>query len=140
MTSAPVREEIRVSLRPLTDLAALERDWLGLQPRSDHSFFQSWTWIGCWLKMLPASIRPLVLRALRGGTIVGLGVFVPHRTVRHGFVVSNGLHLHETGRAEFDQLTIEHNGLLVDREDANAILAKSVDTLIHLDHFDELHF
>jgi CelD/BcsL family acetyltransferase involved in cellulose biosynthesis len=140
MTSGPVSEEIRVSLGPLTDLAALERDWLGLQPRSDHSFFQSWTWIGCWLTMLPASIRPLLLRAIRGGRIVGLGVFVPHRTIRHGFVISNGLYLHETGRAEFDQLTIEHNGLLVDREGANAILAKSVDTLIRLDQFDELHF
>jgi CelD/BcsL family acetyltransferase involved in cellulose biosynthesis len=139
MTSRPVSEEIRVSLGPLTDLAALERDWLRLQSRSDHSFFQSWTWIGCWLTMLPASIHPLVLRAIRGGTIVGLGVFVPRRTIRHGFVVSNGLHLHETGRAEFDQLTIEHNGLLVDREGASAILAKSVDTLIHLDRFDEVH-
>lgn len=140
MTSGPGSEEIRVSLGPLTDLAALERDWLGLQPRSDHSFFQSWTWIGCWLTMLPASIRPLVLCAIRSGRVVGLGVFVPHRTIRHGFVVSNGLYLHETGRAEFDQLSIEHNGLLVDREGANAILAKSVDTLIHLDRFDELHF
>jgi CelD/BcsL family acetyltransferase involved in cellulose biosynthesis len=140
MTSGPVAEEIQVSLGPLTDLAALERDWLGLQPRSNHSFFQSWTWIGCWLTMLPASIRLLVLRAIRGGRIVGLGVFVPHRTIRHGFVISRGLYLHETGRAEFDQLTIEHNGLLVDREGANAILAKSVDTLIRLDQFDELHF
>lgn len=140
MKTGRVSEEIRVSLDPLTDLAGLERDWLGLQPRSDHSFFQSWTWIGCWLTMLPPSIRPLVLRALRGGTIVALGVFVPHRTIRHGFIVSNGLYLHETGRAEFDQLTIEHNGLLVDRDGANAILAKSVDTLIHLDPFDEVHF
>src|SRR5512134_818617 len=140
MTLGSVSEEIQVSLGPLTDLAALERDWLGLQPRSDHSFFQSWTWIGCWLTMLPASIRPLVLCAIRGGRVVGLGVFVPHRTIRHGFVVSNGLYLHETGRAEFDQLSIEHNGLLVDREGANAILAKSVDTLIRLDRFDELHF
>jgi CelD/BcsL family acetyltransferase involved in cellulose biosynthesis len=140
MTSGPVSEEIRVSLDPLTDPAALEGDWLELQPRSDHSFFQSWTWIGCWLRMLPASIRPLVLRAFRGGTIVGLGVFVPHRTIRHGFVVSNGLYLQETGRAEFDQLTTEHNGLLADREGANAILAKSVDTLIRLDQFDEVHF
>ena len=135
-----VSEEIRVSLDPLTDLAGLERDWLQLQPRSDPSFFQSWTWIGCWLTTLPASICPLVLRAICGESTVGLGVFVPHRTIRHGFVVSKGLYLHETGRAEFDHMTIEHNGLLVDREGANAIIAKSIDSLIGLNQFDELHF
>ena len=135
-----VSDEIRVSLDPLTDPAALKREWLELQPRSDHSFFQSWTWIGCWLRMLPSSICPLVLRATCGGTVVGLGVFIQHRTLRHGFVASTGLHLHETGRAELDQLTIEHNGLLVDRAIANDIIASSVDYLVGLHHFDELHF
>lgn len=135
-----VSDEIRVSLDPLTDPVALKRDWLGLQPRSDHSFFQSWTWIGCWLQMLPSSIRPLVLRATCGGTVVGLGVFIQHRTIRHGFVASTALHLHETGRADFDQLTIEHNGLLVDRAIANDIIASSVAYLVGLHHFDELHF
>lgn len=133
-------QDIRVALDPLTDLATLERDWRDLQRRSDYSFFQSWTWIGCWLRMLPASIRPRILRAHRGAMLVGLGVFIPHRTIRHGFVVSRGLHLHETGRARFDQLTIEHNGLLVERTDAPAILARSLEHLIRLPHIDELHF
>jgi CelD/BcsL family acetyltransferase involved in cellulose biosynthesis len=135
-----IADEIRVALEPLTDPASLKREWLGLQQRSDHSFFQSWTWIGCWLQMLPASIRPLVLRATCGGTLVGLGVFIRHRTIRHGFVVSSGLHLHETGRADLDQLTIEHNGLLVDREGPRAIIAKSLEHLTGLHHVDELHF
>ena len=140
MKSGLVADEIRIALEPLTDPATLKREWLGLQRRSDHSFFQSWTWIGCWLQMLPSSIRPLVLCATCGKTVVGLGVFIQHRTIRHGFVVSKGLHLHETGRDDLDQLTIEHNGLLVDREIANDIIVKSVDYLVGLHHFDELHF
>lgn len=129
-----------VTLRPLTDPGALAQEWLALQARSDHSFFQSWTWIGCWLRMLPASIRPLVLRASVGDAVVGLGVLVPHRTVRHGLVVANGLHLHATGRAGLDQLTIEHNGLLVDRSGRDEIIAASVAHLAGLRRFDELHF
>lgn len=132
-------QEMCVSLDPLPDLAALERDWCDLQQQSDHSFFQSWTWIGCWLQMLPASIRPLLLCARRGGSIVGLGVFVPRRTIRHGFVVSSGLHLHQTGDAALDQLTIEHNGLLVAREGAAAIVAGCLATLVALKGFDEVH-
>lgn len=131
--------EIRVSLEPLADPAALERDWRDLQPQSDHSFFQSWTWIGCWLQMLPASIRPLLLCARRGTGLVGLGVFVPRRTIRHGFVVSRGLHLHETGDAALDSLTIEHNGLLVAREGARAIVARCLEALVALERFDEVH-
>ena len=105
-----------VELRPVRGPGELAPAWQGLSARSDHGFFQSWGWIGTWLAALPANLAPLCLRARAGGRVVALGILVPHAVRRHGFVRARTLSLHETGSPALDQLTIEHNGLLLDRD------------------------
>ena len=109
------RQPIDVTLQPIREPSALEDDWQDLSARADHSFFQSWGWIATWLAALPGDAAPLCLRACAAGRTVALGILVPHAVRRHGFVRARGLALHETGRPALDQLTIEHNGLLLDR-------------------------
>ena len=41
---------LQATLRPLTDLTALETIWRDLESRADRAFFLSWTWIGSWLE------------------------------------------------------------------------------------------
>lgn len=95
-------DALEISLSPPGDLAALGAEWEVLQARAACSFFQSWSWVGC----LAAERYddPLVLRAAQNGVPVALGLFNRRRA---------SLLLHETGRAAWDSVFIEHNGLLV---------------------------
>jgi CelD/BcsL family acetyltransferase involved in cellulose biosynthesis len=106
-----------VRLLPLPPLDELERRWTDLQKRSDCSFFLSWTWIGGWLKWLPAPYKPRLIEVCRADQTVGLAILVRSKARRaYGLVRSRRLHLHTTGDPALDELTIEHNGILALRQ------------------------
>ncbi len=94
---------------------ALEPEWRALEARADVSFFTSWTWIGTWLRQLPAALRPQLLRVTRGDAVMGLALFTPRLLRRHGFIRARSLFLHTTGDPSYDAITVEYNGILVDR-------------------------
>jgi len=112
--STPAHVERQVSLQALPDIDALARLWLDLEARASPSFFQSWAWIGCWLRALPRELQPLLLSASVAGRPAALAVLVPNRNRRHGLFHTRGLHLNETGVPALDTLTIEYNGILFD--------------------------
>jgi hypothetical protein len=124
VTSAipPGPRSLRVRLAPCPALPALGAAWQALEAHAATSFFTSWTWIGCWLRHLPSTLRPLLLQVHGSGdepaqgdpagACVGLGLLVPHRTQRLRCWPSRGLVLHASGLPAWDAITIEHNGLL----------------------------
>jgi CelD/BcsL family acetyltransferase involved in cellulose biosynthesis len=124
----------RFSLRPLDRVPNLAEEWRALEERAKPSFFQSWGWIGTWLDTIRSQgvSRVLVLAAHREGQLAGLGLLVPGRQVRHGFVRSRALALNETGNAALDTLCIEHNGLLAAAADQDALHAALVPVLERL--------
>lgn len=95
------------------DAATLESMWRGLEARSDVNFYMSWTWIGAWIA--EAGPPDLVLAGRSGGELVCLGLLRRSRQLRHGFVSSRTLCLHETGDEEKDVIFIEYNHFLTDR-------------------------
>src|ERR1044071_4743204 len=128
-----------VTVGRLPDLAALAADWQALERRADPSFFLSWGWIGCWLRRLPPAITPQLLRAAICGRTVALGIVVARTSWRRAIIRSRGLYLHETGDADIDGLTIEHNGLLLDRQAGPLVEAQCLDWLLRNSNADELH-
>lgn len=116
-------DDMGVMLEPIDMPDALAGRWLDLERRSDGSFFQSWAWIGCWLRHLHADLAPRLLAVSVGPEVVGLGVLVAHRKTRHGLLRARGLHLNETGDPCVDPLGLEYNGLLVDRRVSRADVA-----------------
>lgn len=130
---------IAVELEPVRSCRGLAEDWRDLEGRADGSFFRSWRWIGTWLAELPREVEPLCLRARRGREIVALGLVVPHETRRHGVVRSRQLSLNTCGLAEIDRLSIEYNGLLLDRRHAAEATAAVLAYLVGRgDLWDEL--
>lgn len=94
-------------------LEGLGAAWRGLEAEAtDLSFFRSWSWVGCLAQeRFP---DPVVLKAWRGGRLVGLALF-NRRGAR--------LHLGEGGDAVLDAPFVEHNGpLALDREAGRALL------------------
>lgn len=135
---APAASGIRVRLEPVVDPDRLGQAWRALEPQGDPSFFQSWGWIGCWLRHLPADRKPLAAIATRDDQVVGLGVFVACRERAGRIVAARTLRLHESGEPQLDALFIEHNGLLADRRHTPAVWAAILAALIRESAWDEL--
>ncbi len=133
-------EVLWASIEEIPDLSHLEKLWLDLEARGEASFFQSWGWIGCWLRALPGDFEPRVLMVRAGDTVVGLGIVIGRRRSRHGFVRSRGLSLNETGDPHHDQLTMEYNGFLVDEAVREEAEKRIFDLLIEENRdWDELY-
>lgn len=134
-------QDMKMSFKSIPPLDDVETLWLDLEQHSDGSVFQSWAWIGCWLRHLPSVVAPRLMSVSIGPEVVGLGVFVPRRERRHGLLHVHGLHLNETGDIRMDPINIEYNGLLVDSRVGNAPIVRH--SLIHLaereNEWDELY-
>ena len=128
-----------VSLMPLVDRAALAREWRVLEQTSRASFFLSWDWMGALLDSAEGIEAPLVMRVGSGPTPKGLALLWRGRQRRHGLVRSRSLHLNETGRPEFDRITMEHNGVLAAAADEAAVLRAAVGHLASCPGWDECY-
>lgn len=135
---APAARGIQVRLEPVLDLDRLGAAWRALELRSERSFFQSWGWIGSWLRHLPSDRQPLATIASCDGRVVGLGVVVPKSERRCGIVPARTLSLHESGEPQLDSLCIEHNGVLADRAHAVEVWGAMLAALFRRDTCNEL--
>lgn len=102
--------QIAVALTPIEEIGVLERRWRALETRSNHSFFLSWTWIGCLAAERFA--HPVLLEGRADGATQALALLN-----RRG----KRLFLNETGSADWDSIFIEHNGILLAREQEPAL-------------------
>lgn len=102
------------SLSKISDVNALEQEWLKLEERSDNRFFLSWSWIGTWLNTFAPNAS--ILRVFADNTVIGLAIVTVSEQKRYRLLKSMQLSIHETGDPLFDQLWIEYNTFLTDSE------------------------
>ena len=121
--------KLRVQIEDATEIDAIADMWQGLEPDCERSFFQSWGWIGTWLKSLPAGMRPQLISARAADKIVGLAVLIPQRVQRHRIFFSDALFLNETGVAKYN-FVVEHNGFLLKSGDEAEILTQCLRALV----------
>ena len=121
---------IEVRLEPVVDRDRLGATWRALALRCEPSFFQSWGWIGAWLRHMPSDREPFAAIAARNDEVIGLGVFVPCIERRRGIATVPTLRLHESGAPALDSLFIEHNGLLAERAHAPDVWAAVLGRLL----------
>ena len=110
---------LNISLSPLPERQTLEAWWRELELASNGSFFTSWSWIGSWLEGLPETAAVALLVALRDGRRVGLALAVNGlaRVFRRFRV--RAWRVHTAGVEDVDDLAIEYNDFLVDRQGAD---------------------
>lgn len=95
---------------PLSERAA--GLWRGLERRARASYFLSFAFVERWLAALPEPRRPRLHALWRGNELLALFFLGARRVTRHLVLPSRARYLNTTGDARFDQLTLEHNGLL----------------------------
>lgn len=127
-----------VSLRR-ADAAEVGELWRGLQTRSDTSFFLTWDWIGCWLRLSGA--EPWLLEVRQEDAVVGLALLQPASLRRHWVLGVQALMLHQVGDPLRDVITVEYNGLLTDRRCTAAATEAAILFLARQrgPRWDELH-
>lgn len=128
------------TLRDLDAPEALRDAWLDLQGRAEHSFFQSWAWVGTWLGTISDDASPGLIEATYDGRTVALSVLGRHQARRQLMFSRRALLVNESGVPEYDDVMIEHNGLLMERGLERDILPRMVDFLVDgSSAWDELH-
>lgn len=91
------------------------------------------------LAHLPKDAEPYLLAAMASDRIVGMAVVCRRKTWRLGLRSRARWLLHETGDSNFDRLSIEYNGILVDRSAGEAVTTACVDRAVrHLGRSDQL--
>jgi CelD/BcsL family acetyltransferase involved in cellulose biosynthesis len=103
---------VHFELRTDLDAGTLAPLWCELERRADPPMFLGWHWIACWLA--ETGIAPIVLHGTAAGETVLLAVLAPRRRGLLPPLSIYGLHLHNAGREDWDVITVEHNGFLVD--------------------------
>ncbi len=101
-----------VELAPIQDMDKLEAEWISLQEYSDCSYFQSWGWIGTWIKKVVSDLEPEVVRVWDREELIALGIFVKTAVSRGGILSSRKLFLNEAPVSNRN-MVIEYNGLLI---------------------------
>ena len=97
----------------------VERIWTALEAESDASYFLSWGWISNWLKAVP---RPPKLAVISERGVPVVAFFLGQKRIsRPGVLSSNALFLNTTGSDAYDELCIEHNGVLAKRPHASSL-------------------
>lgn len=131
MTTAYATEtQMQATLVDIPDLDDLADMWIDLEPRCDVSYLTSWGWIGTWLKHVPVELRPQALVIEDACGVRGIGLVNRRWVSRRAIIRSHALFLNETGHPTYDELTTEYNGLLVDRECAEAATLAALQSLL----------
>ncbi len=126
-----------VTLLRLPDLTDVEREWRDLEDRSDRSFFVSWSWMGAWLRALPPSTHPELLRVELPGRTVALGILIRGLIKRHRVLSSRALFLNSTGNPDLDEITMEYNSLLCERGLELEAMRSCIEYLVSREDWDE---
>ena len=85
----------RVEYSKNPDIALLQQHWVNLEAKQESVFFLGWNWISCWLNSYQPDI--LLVTAYFDEAPVAMALFTESCEVRHKFVNSKQLLLHQTG-------------------------------------------
>lgn len=120
----------RASSKRVAHPDQVQADWLSLQDRADCSYFQSWGWIGIWLREVASDLQPRVLRIWHKGDLVGMGLFIEHDLRRHSLIRLRIAYLNDCPFADRNMI-VEYNGLLTARGHEVAAYREAVQSYLH---------
>jgi CelD/BcsL family acetyltransferase involved in cellulose biosynthesis len=104
----------------------VESIWRELEARAKPNFFLTWGWMENWLACLPKSETPQLAVISKGGNTIAACFLGRRRLRRHGVITSRALFVNNTGLDAYDEVCLEHNGLLADGAVSIAALVEAL--------------
>ncbi|MCO4755394.1 MAG: GNAT family N-acetyltransferase [Bacteriovoracaceae bacterium] len=122
-------------LNPFINHSQVEVYWKELQNKSRVSFFNSWSWISCWLETLPKDSN-LELIVVRSSNEVICCFFLGiTQGIKNKFYKKRG-YLNSLGDYHYDSLVVEYNSVLCKEGlDSEDILKRALDSLKDIEEF-----
>jgi CelD/BcsL family acetyltransferase involved in cellulose biosynthesis len=103
-------DRFKITISEHYDLIELGEQWKSIQLTGDYPLFLTWGWISCWLTTYKPRIYTLI--AYLNEIPVCIGLLTESVQIRHGFIKSRQLRLHQTGDPLKDQIWIEYNDFI----------------------------
>lgn len=124
----------------ITQSSDIEKEWLDLQQRANHSYFQSWGWIETWLDQVAIDLQPVAVKVWLDENLVGISLFVSKDIKRRVIFQARAMYLNEYPFHGKNMIT-ESNGLLVAKNYESEVYSEVVAYLLQAfkDH-DEFCF
>jgi len=125
-------------INPYIDLTRSLKIWEEILNTCEHTFFQSTSWIKCWLESLEGKHDIKMIVGYHDDIAVCIFFAGLHKQFRRGIIFSNTININMTGNPEFDILFIEYNKII-----ANSNIDISLNDLkdsLSCYYWDELKF
>ncbi len=104
----------KIEVSSTTSIESIKNHWKILENNNTVPFFLTWNWISTWIKTY--SPKLITVSASFNNHIVAIGLFTESKEVRHNIIWSNQLRLHQTGNQAMDQIWIEYNDFICEKE------------------------
>jgi CelD/BcsL family acetyltransferase involved in cellulose biosynthesis len=121
-------DEYRVDICAKIEPKNIEKQWRELESRNQVPFFLSWQWVSTWIETYQPQL--VSVSAFHQDKIVCLGLFTQSIESRNGFVRSQQLRLLQTGKAAEDQIWVEYNDFIGDKQHLTAAVNTCLKALI----------
>lgn len=95
-------------------IESLKTIWLQLETKNSVPFFLTWHWISCWIKTYNPNL--ICISASFQNKIVAIGLFTNSLEKRHKIIHSEQLRLHQMGNILMDQIWMEYNDFICEKE------------------------
>ena len=113
-----MNEKINVAIEPLHSIEQIKHKWNYIYSNSEENFFLSWPWINAWLESTLNEFDAFAVIAEIRDKPIGVAVFVEVKSHRYKILSTKQWWLHKTGNEKHDQVWIEQNDFLLDKDHA----------------------
>lgn len=103
-------------LNPLSEFIKTKNIWQSIEKNADNSFYLSWEWMGNWLGCLTGTENITFIYAEFNQQPVFCYFLGLKKGIQSKIIYCNRAYLNRTGNPQKDQITLEHNGILIDKD------------------------
>jgi len=103
-------------VNPFEEYELTKNTWLNIEKKSNTSFYLSWIWMANWLKCLSSDENIIFVYASYNNTPVFCYFLGIQKQISHKIIYSPRAYLNKTGNKRKDSITVEYNGILVDKD------------------------
>ena len=97
---------------PFENYELVEKIWIAMLDKCQHSYFMSWGWISTWIKSLPVENSLELIVGYQAGIPVLVFFVGRMKRIKFGLLPTNIISLNTIGDSYYDLLYVEYNSVL----------------------------
>lgn len=107
-------DHYQISITDNIDLIQTKKEWENLEKNPSIPFFLTWAWMSIWIESYTPQL--CLVKAVYQNKVVALGFLTSSTERRHFVINAKQLRLHQTGIGSQDQVWVEYNDFICDKD------------------------